>query len=260
MSQIQIATFNINSLRVRLQDLCNWLLKENIDIIGLQETKVQDPDFPWEPLQQIGYHATFRGEKGKNGVAILSKEKPISVTFGLDEWGADGEARLIAAKFSAFTIVNTYVPQGREVGTDYFNYKLEWLRHMGDYFRRHHEPNEPLLWLGDFNVAPDPLDVYDPKRLAGRVGFHPAEQEALASVREWGFTDIFRKHCPTGGLYTFWDYRIKDALPRGLGWRIDHIYATAPLAAASQKAFVATELRQTERPSDHAPLVATFHL
>lgn len=260
MTTLRVATFNINSIRVRLADLCHWLGEYQPDLVCLQETKVQDPDFPVEAIKEAGYYAAFLGEKSKNGVAILSKQRPNQITTGLDEWGVAGEARLIAADFGNFSVVNTYIPQGREVGTDYFNYKLAWIRHMRDYFTRHFTPETPLLWLGDFNVAPEPKDVYDPKRLAGHVGFHPDEQAALASVRDWGFTDIFRKHSPESGIYTFWDYRVKNALDRGIGWRIDHIYATAPLAACSIASAVATELRRAERPSDHAPLTASFEI
>jgi len=260
MTTLRVASFNINSIRVRLPDLINWMSGFQPDIVCLQETKVQDKDFPLEPIITAGYHCAYFGEKGKNGVAILSKKKPDQITTGLDEWGNEGEARLISAAFKSYTIVNTYVPQGREVDTDYFQYKLDWLTHLRDYFSRHFSPNDPLLWLGDFNVAPTPLDVHDPKRLAGRVGFHPAEQAALAETRDWGFTDIFRKHCPESGQYTFWDYRVKNALERGLGWRIDHIYATKPLASCSVTAAIDTALRQVARPSDHAPITATFDL
>lgn len=260
MATLRVASFNINSIRIRLADLIVWMNSFQPDVVCLQETKVQDKDFPLTALNDAGYYSTYLGEKGKNGVAILSKQKPDHISFGLDEWGVPGEARLIYAAFDNYTVVNTYVPQGREVDTDYFQYKLDWMTHMRDYFSRHFTPEDRVLWLGDFNVAPDALDVHDPKRLAGRVGFHPAEQAALRTVRDWGFTDIFRKHCPQGNLYSFWDYRIKNALERGLGWRIDHIYATKSLADYSRSAAIDTELRKKSRPSDHAPITATFEL
>ena len=260
MTTLRIASFNINSIRIRLHDLQNWMNSFQPDVLCLQETKVQDKDFPLEFITAAGYYSTYFGEKGRNGVAILSKQKPDHVAVGLDEWGNSGEARLISATFGAYAIVNTYVPQGREVDTDYFQYKLSWLTHLRDYFSRHFSPDDKLLWVGDLNVAPDPIDVHDPKRLAGRVGFHPAEQAALAVARDWGFTDIFRKHCQAAGQYTFWDYRVKEALQRGLGWRIDHIYATKSLASCSVAAAIDTTLRQAPRPSDHAPITATFEL
>ncbi len=256
----KVASFNINSIRVRMDDFTQWLEKEQPDVVGLQETKVQDADFPLEPLLAAGYQVAFRGEKGKNGVAVISREKPAEVCFGLDEWGLPGEARLITARFKDITVINTYVPQGREPETDYFQYKLQWLRHMKDYCERHFQPDQPVIWLGDFNVAPDPIDIYDPDRLLGRVGYHPEEHAALATVKEWGFTDIFRRHVPEKGHYTFWDYRVKDALDRGLGWRIDHIWATAPLAEGSVSAHIDTSLRRLARPSDHTPIIAVFML
>jgi exodeoxyribonuclease-3 len=256
----KVASFNINSIRVRMEDFIQWLARENPDVVGLQETKVQDNDFPLAPLSDIGYHVAFRGEKGKNGVAIISREKPAEVCFGLDEWGLPGEARLISARYNGISLINTYVPQGREPGTDYFQYKLQWIKHMKDYFSRHYQPDQPVIWLGDFNVAPEPIDIYDPDRLLGRVGYHPEEHTALAEVKEWGFTDIFRRHIPEKGNYTFWDYRVKNAVDRGLGWRIDHIWATAPLAERSVDAKIDTSLRRLARPSDHTPIIATFSL
>lgn len=260
MRQWKIVSFNVNSVRVRLEDLLAWMGKENPDVVCLQETKVQDPDFPAAAFTDTGYHAAFLGEKSKNGVAILSREKPAEIKTGLDEWGQPGEARLIAARFDQIAVVNTYVPQGQDPQIEYFQYKLGWLRHMRDYFSRHYTPSEPVIWLGDLNVAPESIDIYDPKRLLGRVGYHPDEHAAFAYTKEWGFTDVFRKHVPEGGHYTFWDYRVMNALDRGLGWRIDHILATENLAARSTDAWVDTSLRRLAKPSDHAPIIATFEL
>jgi exodeoxyribonuclease-3 len=257
---MKIATFNVNSVRVRLENLLAWLAEDDIDIVALQETKAQDKDFPVESFRAAGYHAAYKGEKGKNGVAIISKMPPESISFDLAGIGAPGEARLIQADFPGFSLINTYVPQGQEVGTDYFAYKLRWLAGMRDYLAARFSPRDNVIWLGDLNVAPEARDVYDPKRLAGAVGFHPDEQAALAMVMAWGLLDVFRRHVPEGGVYTFWDYRLPKALERGLGWRIDHILATAPLAEKSVGAYVAKHLRATERPSDHAPLVAEFAL
>lgn len=253
-----IASFNINSIRVRMEDFTAWLGREKPDVVALQETKVQNEDFPVEPLAAVGYHVVFLGEKGKNGVAIVSRETPTDVKTGLDEWGIAGEARLISARFNDIAIVNTYVPQGREAGTDYFQYKLQWIRHMKEYFSRHFQPDQQVVWLGDLNVAPEPIDIYDPDRLLGRVGYHPEEHTALAEVKTWGFTDIFRRHVPEKGHYTFWDYRVKNALDRGLGWRIDHIWSTNSLAERSVDARIDTSLRRQPRPSDHAPIIASF--
>lgn len=260
MSHFSIATYNINSLRLRLPSLLDWADAKQVDVICLQETKVQDKDFPLEALEQAGFYVAYKGETGKNGVAILSRRKPDHIRLGPDCWGLPEEARLLAIQIGSLHIVNTYIPQGREVGTDYFQYKLDWIAAMKDYFSRYYQPHDALLWVGDFNVAPTELDVHAPKRLAGHVGFHPAEQQALEQVKAWGFEDIFRKHMGETRQYTFWDYRVKNALDRGLGWRIDHIYATAPVAKGSCSIEVGTELRNQERPSDHAPVLAQFDL
>jgi exodeoxyribonuclease-3 len=257
---MKIATFNINSVRIRQADLLSWMAKDSLDIVALQETKAQDKDFPLEPFRGAGYHVAYKGEKGRNGVAIISKEEARGVAFGLAGVGAEGEARLVRADFGGLSVINTYVPQGREAGTSYFRYKLAWLRGMRQYLANSFSPAQKVLWLGDLNVAPDTLDVYDAQKLAGQIGFHPEEQAALAYVKEWGLVDVFRKHVPGGGQYTFWDYRVAKAVERGLGWRIDHILATGSLADASTGSYVAVELRQKERPSDHAPLVAEFAL
>jgi exodeoxyribonuclease-3 len=158
-------------------------------------------------------------------------------------------------------VVNTYVPQGRSPDSEHFQYKLEWLARLRALFESHYSPQEPLLWMGDFNVAPEPIDVHDPKRLKNHVDFHPEARAALEQVREWGFVDVFRRHHPEEpGQYTFWDYRVRDALERGLGWRVDHIWATEPLARKSTRAWIDVEARRAERPSDHTFLVAEFAL
>ncbi len=257
---MKIATFNINSVRIRQNDLLEWMNNDGIDIVALQETKAQDKDFPLAGFIDAGYQAVFKGEKGKNGVAIVSRQQATDVRFGLTGTGEAEEARLIEARFGDIVLINTYVPQGRDVDSPYFQYKLGWLRGVKSYLTAHFSPEQQVIWLGDLNVAPEPIDVYDPKKLYGQIGYHPDEHEAFAYTKAWGLEDVFRKHVPNGGYYTFWDYRVANALKRGIGWRIDHILATAPLAAKSVNAYIASHLREKERPSDHAPLVAEFTL
>jgi exodeoxyribonuclease-3 len=158
-------------------------------------------------------------------------------------------------------VVNTYVPQGQSVDNPMFQYKLEWLARLRDFFARRFSPNEPLLWCGDFNVAPEEIDVHSPDKLRNHVDFHPKVRAALEEIRKWGFVDVFRKHHPgEPGQYTFWDYRVPKALERNLGWRVDHIWATAPLAEKSTRAWIDREARRAEKPSDHTFLVAEFEL
>jgi exodeoxyribonuclease-3 len=253
---MKVATYNANSIRTRLGQVLDWLSGEAPDVLCLQETKVQDSDFPAEPFREAGYQVVFRGQKAYSGVAIVSREEPQEVGFGLD---GEDEARLIRAVIRGIPVVNTYVPQGRSPDSEHFQYKLEWLARLRALFERHYSARKPLLWMGDFNVAPEPIDVHDPKRLKNHADFHPEARAALERVREWGFVDVFRRHhADEPEQYTFWDYRVRNALERGLGWRVDHIWATEPLARQSTGAWIDVEARRAERPSDHTFLVAEF--
>jgi exodeoxyribonuclease-3 len=258
---LKVATYNANSIRTRLGQVLEWLGREEADVLCVQETKVQDEDFPAEPFREAGYHVVFRGQKAHAGVAVVSRQKPHEVAFGIDDGGEPDEPRLVRLVVGGISVVNTYVPQGRSPDSVHFRYKLEWLARMRALFERHYAPDAPLLWVGDFNVAPEPIDVHDPKRLKDHVDFHPEARAALERVREWGFVDVFRLyHADEPGQYTFWDYRVRGALDRGIGWRVDHVWATAPLARRSICAWIDVEARRAERPSDHTFLVAEFAL
>jgi exodeoxyribonuclease III len=257
---LKIASFNANGIRARLPILEKWLEKERPEILCVQETKVQDKDFPRRPFEDMGYHCSFKGQKSYNGVAILSSTKPQSWSDGFQD-GDDKEGpRLITARFDNLAVVNTYIPQGREPDSEMFVYKLDWFERLKVYFGRNFTPAQNLVWTGDFNVAPTAIDVYDPEKLFGHVGYHPKEHDALKTVMDWGFEDIFRRHHPDTKAFTFWDYRLRGGLKRGLGWRIDHICTTAGLAAHSTACWIDTEPRQLERPSDHTFIVAEFDL
>lgn len=261
MGLFKVATFNCNSIRSRLPLVLSWLEKEEPDVLCLQETKVQDGEFPEAAIREAGYHPGFRGQKGQAGVAILTKEEPKEVDFGLDDGGPPDEARLVMIRIGEIPIVNTYVPQGQSIDSPMFQYKLEWFSRLGDYFARHFSPHEPLLWCGDFNVAPEDIDVHSPQKLLNHVDFHPEVRAALERIRAWGFVDVFRRHHPgEPGQYTFWDYRVPGALERNLGWRVDHIWATKPLAEKSVRAWIDREARRAEKPSDHTFLVAEFQI
>ncbi|HNS19412.1 MAG TPA: exodeoxyribonuclease III [Sedimentisphaerales bacterium] len=252
---MRIASFNVNSIRVRLPIVLSWLQKNRPDILAVQETKVQDADFPREAFREIGYACAFRGQKTYNGVAILSPHEIERVEFGLPDEPKD-EPRIVTAAIRGITIVNTYVPQGYLATSERFQYKLDWLKRLLAYFRERFRPNEPVLWVGDLNVAPLPIDVYDPVALEGHVCYHPTVRRALAEVMEWGFADLFRKHCSEPGQYTFWDYRIGNFFQKNRGWRIDHILGTAPLADRCTACTIDKEPRAAERPSDHTPIIA----
>jgi exodeoxyribonuclease III len=256
---MKIATFNANSIRARLPILLDWLKQESPDVLCLQETKVQDQDFPLEPFEQIGYHAAFKGQKSYNGVAIISKSPLKESRLDLFEDG-DEQARFISGTIDGIPVVNVYVPQGFQVGSEKFQYKLMWLNTLFDHISNRYEPNGPLLVAGDFNVALKDRDVYDPDGFRGGVGFHPEEQASMEKFFQWGLVDMFRNHTPEANHYTFWDYRIPNGFKRNMGWRIDYILGTAPAAEKSSTIWIDTEPRGMEKPSDHTFLVASLAL
>lgn len=256
---MKVATFNTNSIRARLPHITAWLDKESPDILCLQETRVEDNLFPKAAFEELGFYVVFRGQKARNGVAIVSKNPLDNFSFGFDESQRDG-TRLIISSVKGITIVNTYVPQGVAPGTEQFEYKLDFLKSLLDFFEKNFSPNDSILWAGDFNVAPAPEDVYNHEHLYGHVGHHPDEIQSVETLKQWGFQDVFRLHNQGPEHYTFWDYRIKNAVKRKMGWRIDHIWATRPLAEKSTKAWIDVDSRLLEKPSDHTYLTVQFDL
>lgn len=254
---MKLATFNANSVRTRMPVIINWLQKENPDVLCLQETKVQDKDFPAGPFEKAGYHISHRGQKSYNGVAIASRESTTQVRYDLYEQG-DEQARFISAVISNISIINVYVPQGFAVDSEKFEFKLLWLRDLFSFIKERYNPGDPLIISGDFNIALTPGDVYDPETLEGEVGFHPLERALMREILDWGLIDIFRKHHREDGHYTFWDYRIPNALKRKMGWRIDYILATKSLAEESLGSRIDTDPRSGPKPSDHTFLIAEF--
>ena len=257
---MKAATFNVNSVRARLPIVIDWLVEQRPDVLCLQETKVQDKDFPTQAFADAGYHVAFRGQKSYNGVAIVSPEPLSDVAYGLDDEGEPDEPRLIRGRLGDVAIVNTYVPQGTDVDSPNFQYKIEWFGRVRGLFERLYKPTDLLLWVGDLNVAPEPRDVHDPKRLYGSVCYHPDEHKALKGVMDWGLEDVFRKHCDEDKQFSFFDYRLPKAVDRGLGWRLDHILATKPLAERSTAAYIDLKPRRMDKPSDHTPTVAEFQV
>ena len=256
MARFKIATYNVNSIRSRLHIIIPWLRENRPDVLCMQETKVPDALFPSDAFMEIGYSVVFRGEKQYNGVAVASLEKPENINFGLD--GAD-EDRLISAVYSGIPVVNTYVPQGRDRKSPEYAYKLQWYERFRDFLERNWLPENPLIWCGDLNVAPEQIDVHNPKRLLGHVCFNPEVWDAFARVKSWGMEDLFRKHHPgEAECYTFFDYRVPKSVDRKLGWRIDHILSTHVLAERCDFCGIDMNPRLAEKPSDHTILVAEF--
>jgi exodeoxyribonuclease-3 len=254
---MRIATWNVNSLRVRLDMLCHWLQHNGPEVVCLQETKLTDDLFPLAPLGEVGYQAVFTGQKTYNGVAILSRLPLTDVVMALPEVPGEDEKRFIAATVQGLRVVNVYVPNGQAVGSPKFSYKLAWLERLRTFLATTYTLADPLVVCGDFNVAPEPRDVYDAAKVDGEILFHPEERAAFARLLEWGLCDALRLHHAEGGLYSWWDYRAA-AFRRNMGFRIDHILVTPPVAARCMAVTLEREFRRLDKPSDHIPVVATL--
>ena len=258
-SRMKVATYNVNSLRRRLPIVLDWLAQHQPDVMCLQETKVQDSEFPLAEIESAGYHATFRGMKSYNGVATLSRERPAQVSHGLHDGPDNEDVRILRTVVSSIAIVNTYVPQGYSIKSDKYQFKLKWFEHLRSYFEENLDPARPAILLGDLNVAPEPIDVYHTDRRVNDVDFHIDARNAYKETVNWGFVDVFRKLHPERVQYTYWDY-FRNAFKNNWGWRIDHILATAPLAALCREADVDVTPRQREGASDHTVVWAEFDL
>jgi len=256
---MKIATWNVNSIRARLERLLRWLEQQQPDVLCVQELKAVDEAFPYEALLEAGYHSAVYGQKTYNGVAILSRTEPADVERGMSDDVDDPQARLVSAEIDGIRILSAYVPNGAAVGSEKYAYKLEWMRRLRDHLDRRFTPSGPIILCGDFNVARDDRDVARPDEWADTVLCHQDVREALARIREWGFIDVFRRHHPEGGIYSWWDYRML-AFPKNNGLRIDHIFATEPMARRCAAAEVDRDERKGPKPSDHAPVVAVLDL
>lgn len=255
---MKIATFNVNSVRQRLPILIEWLCEHEPDALAIQETKVEDGKFPAGNFEDIGYCVAINGQKSTNGVAILSRQPLRNVRKGFEDAFYPEDARIITGELDGVVIVNTYVPNGTAVGTEKFEYKLSWLARFRQMLSERYRPSDPIIWLGDINIAPKPEDVYNSRRFYGGVGHHPLEFKALDSIVDFGLTDVFRKFTQGPGHYTYWDYFIVTSVEKNFGWRIDHIYATEPLASVCQRCVIDKAPRTMEKPSDHTPVWAEF--
>lgn len=254
---LKIATWNVNSVKARKDRLLDWLERESPDVLCLQELKVDAAAFPHEAVREAGYEALVHAQKTYNGVAILAREPLTDPRSGLDNDPHDSQARHIEATVTGVRIVSLYVPNGGDGAGEKWEYKLAWLERLLAYLERTHDPQQPLLLCGDLNIAPDDLDVARPSEWKNTVLCRPEVRQAFSRLLAWGLTDVVRKHHPEGGPYSFWDYRMLG-FQKGNGLRIDHILATAPLAAACTSATVDREQRKGKQPSDHAPVLALF--
>ena len=255
---MKIATWNVNSIRRRLPLLLDWLAENQPDVLCLQETKVDDEFFPAGDLSAAGYHATYRGRKAYNGVATLTRHPPEYVLHGLHEGPDNEDDRILQTVVDGIPIVNTYVPQGHKITSEKYAFKLDWFKRIRRYFEERLDPAKPAVWVGDVNVAPEPIDVYHPDRRVNDVDFHIDARNAYKEALAWGFIDVFRKLHPDVIQYTYWDY-FRNALQNNWGWRIDHILATAPLAERCRSVEVDMRPRHAAGASDHTIVVAEFN-
>jgi len=256
---LKLASWNVNSIRVRRERLLRWLEANRPDVLCLQELKATEAQFPHEAVRAAGYDGAVLGQKGYNGVAILTRAGlPLEdVRPGLDDGTDDSSARLLSARVGSVRIVTVYVPNGRVVGSDKYAYKLEWFQRLRVYLERHHRTSEPLILCGDFNVAPEARDVDRPKEWERSVLFHVDVRAALREVTAWGLTDTFRLHHQEGGFYTWWDYRMLS-FPKNDGLRFDLILATGPLTEQCTGTSIDRNERKGKLASDHVPVLATF--
>ncbi len=255
---MRIATWNVNSLKVRLPKLEGWLAYARPDVVCLQETKVGDDAFPSMAFASLGYDAVHHGEGRWNGVAILSRVGIDDVVDGFADGGeSDAEARLLTATCGGVRVATVYVPNGREVGHEQWDRKLEWFARLRAHLAVAADPASDVVVCGDFNVAPDDRDVWDPKKCHGGTHVSPEERAALADLQTWGLVDALRAQYDDGDIYSWWDYQA-GSFHKHWGMRIDLLLASAPLADRLRWVLVDRNARKGDKPSDHAPLIAEF--
>lgn len=256
--RLRVASWNVNSLRVRLPHLLDWLQANPVDVIGIQETKLTDEKFPWAELAAAGYQAAHNGQKTYNGVALLSRHPLLAIAHDIPGF-ADEQKRVIAATVLGVRLVNVYVVNGQAVASDKYAYKLRWLEALRGYLAEALRQHPRLVVMGDFNVAPADEDVHDPALWQGQVLCSEAERAGLRQLLALGLTDGFRLFPQADPSFTWWDYR-QAAFRRNMGLRIDHLLVSESLATQCSKCWIDVAPRKLERPSDHAPIVGEFGL
>lgn len=255
---MKIATWNVNSLKVRLAHVLDWLASADPDVLVLQEIKQVTDAFPAEAFAEAGYASIASGQKTYNGVAVISKPPPTEPITDLPSF-EDPQRRVLGVTVDGLRVINLYVPNGSEVGSEKYAYKLRWLAALRDYLAAELEAHEHVAVLGDFNIAPADEDVYDPEKWGDAILCSPDERAALGRIIELGFTDVFRNFEQPEKTFSWWDYRAA-MFRRNAGLRIDLILTSPALTGACRASYVDKEPRGWERPSDHAPVVAEFSL
>jgi len=254
---MKIASWNVNSLRVRLPHVLDWLDTHRPDVLGLQELKMPTEAFPTDEIAELGYQSVAYGQKTYNGVALLSLEEPDNVATGLPNF-PDEQRRVIAADYNGVRVVNLYVPNGQTVGADKYIYKLAWLDALGNWLTEELAANPNIVVIGDFNIAPADRDIYDPDEWRDKILCSDDERARLRKLESIGFTDSFRLFDQADNTFSWWDYRAA-AFRRKRGLRIDLVLASAAMAERCTASDVDPEPRKLERPSDHAPVFSIFN-
>lgn len=252
---MKIATWNINSIRARTERLLAWLSSAQPDVLCLQELKCTPEQLPAEEIRAAGYHSVVHGQKTYNGVAILSKEEPRDALLGMSDDVEDPQSRVVAASVGSVRVICVYAPNGQSVGSEAYEYKRAWFQRLRRYLDTRHAKKEPLVLCGDFNVAPEDIDVHDPALWKDQILFSEPEKAALKHVCDFGLVDTFRQHHAEGGKFSWWDYR-QLSFPKNKGLRIDHVFATPGLAEKCVGSDIDREARKGKQPSDHAPVWA----
>ncbi|MFZ4534714.1 exodeoxyribonuclease III [Propionivibrio sp.] len=253
---MKIAAWNVNSLKVRLPQLLEWLAAQQPDVVCLQETKLEDHNFPQHEIEAAGYQVAFSGQKTYNGVALLARDAPTDVVCGNPHF-PDPQKRLLAATVKGIRVVCAYIPNGQAVGSDKYDYKLAWLSALETWISEQLAANPLLALAGDFNIAPDDRDVHNPAAWAGQILCSEPERSAFQRLLALGLKDSFRLFEQPEKSFSWWDYRMLG-FQKNQGLRIDHILLSAPLAERCGAAGIDREMRKRERPSDHAPVTATL--
>mgnify|MGYP000854234233 FL=1 len=253
---MELASWNVNSLKVRLPQLLEWLIVRQPDIVCLQETKLEDAKFPRLEIEAAGYSVAFAGQKTYNGVALLARQPLIDIAIG-NPYFPDPQQRLIAATTGGIRVICAYVPNGQEVGSEKYAYKLAWLAALARWLREEVVAYPHLAIAGDFNIAPDDRDVHNPVAWAGKILCSEAERTAFRALLDFGLKDSFRLFDQPEKSFSWWDYRMLG-FQKNLGLRIDHLLLSAPLARRCTASLIDREMRKHERPSDHAPVIAVL--
>jgi len=252
---MRIATWNVNSLRARLPRVEEWLADVRPDVLCMQETKMAEGAFPHAAFEMLGYECVHHGQGQWNGVAIASRVGIDDPILGFaDGQPADPEARLVTATCGGVRISSVYVPNGRSLDNDHYRYKLEWMARLLVHLQKNEDASQPVVVTGDFNIAPDDRDVYDPKAFVGATHVSEPERQALKALEDWGLVDVFRKFHESDRLFSWWDYRSGD-FHQGRGLRIDLVMATAPVVERARWTIVDRNARKGQQPSDHAPVL-----